>query len=194
MIVIHLYGKYKRKFGPLFRLNVTTLPAAIRLLEANFPGQFAKQVERDKFHIARGETLGKGKHFNVEDEEMLKLSAGDGTHFHLIPAAVGAAGSMKQKGLGAIIFGAVLIGASFLIGGPLASTLFYGGLSMIMGGASLLLSPEVGKPSDEETKKSYAFNGPANVEEQGALEPVVYGEVITGSVVGAGSIKSVNQG
>lgn len=194
MITVHLYGKYRKKFGRKFELAVNSLPAAIRLLEANFPGFFAKQVEKDKFHVARGEVLGKGKHMNIEDRGMLELLCPEGTHFHLIPAGVGAASGMKSKGLGAILLGVVLVGASFLFGGAIASTLFYGGLSLIAGGASLLLSPEVGTAEDEEEKKSYAFSGPANVDEQGALEPVVYGRAIVGSVVGAGSIRSVNQG
>lgn len=190
MIHVHLYGKYRRIFGKVFKLNVSDFPAAVRLLEANFPGKFARAIRDDKFYVARGPRI--GRHVNVNDVEMLKLSAPDGEHFHLIPQAVGAANSqtttMRQKGLGALLLGTVILGASFLFG---FTPGIYAGLSLILGGASLLITPDL--PSDNEDKaKSYAFNGPLNITAQGATNPLIYGRVRAGSVVAAGAIDAIN--
>ena len=97
----------------------------------------------------------------------------------------------EEKGLGSILLGAVLIGASFLFPGTLGMSGFFAGLSMVAGGASLLLTPEVGVKDDSD-QKSYSFNGPLNSDGQGGVEPVIYGEAVAGSVVMAASIKSTN--
>lgn len=187
MIVLHLYGKYKKEFGDTFNLHVDSLAAAIRLLDVNFKKRFSKLVNEDAFHICEGKTL--GKHINIEDEKMIKLEVGDKTvHYHLIPKAVGAMAKMKKKGLGAMLLGAVVLGASFLFG---FTPGIYAGLSLILGGASILLTPAA-KTAEEDERKSYSLGGPGNQDAQGVVQPVIYGlEVKVGSVVASASIKSV---
>ena len=190
MIIIHLYGRYKKKFGAELKLHVDNFAAAVRLLEANFKGQFAKLIEKDSFYICRGKHVGQD-HMNINDPEMLKLVVGEGEHFHLIPAAVGGASSMaRKKGLGSIILGALVLGVSFFFG---YAPGIYAGLSMILGGVSLLLTPDI-KGENEDKNTSYSFNGPLNINAQGATKPIVYGRVRAGSVVASGAISSVNAG
>lgn len=186
MITIHLYGKYAKLFGKKLQLHVASLAEAIRLIDLNFPGKFKEMFEHDAFHVCRGEKL--GKHVNIEDEKYLQLKSGDGTHFHLIPKAMGAAGSMKKKGLGAILLGALLLGVSFFFGFVPG---MQAGLSLILGGASLLLAPDT-KSDNEDGNKSYAFSGPTNADRQGSSKPLIYGRVRTGSVTAVASIRSIN--
>lgn len=186
MIVLHLYGKYGKQFGKKLVLHVASLAEAIRLLDANFPGKFRELFEKDAFHVCLGEKL--GDHVTFDKADQAQLNVRDGSHIHLVPKAMGAAGNMKRKGLGAILLGALLLGASFFFGFMPG---IQAGLSLILGGASLLLTPDV-KSENEEDAKSYAFNGPTNAHQQGATKPLIYGRVITGSVTAAASIKSIN--
>src|SRR5690606_24336444 len=137
--------------GAKFELAVNSLAQAIRLLDANFPGQFVKLVEKDAFYIARGKKL--GRHINYT-EEMIRMNAPDGAHFHMIPSTMGGASSLAtKKGLGSILLGVAIVGVSLFFGytpGVVA------GISMILGGASLLLTPDV-SAKNEDKGKSYSF-------------------------------------
>jgi predicted phage tail protein len=47
-------------------------------------------------------------------------------------------------------------------------------------------------PNDSRTE-SYRFSGPANITKQGVAVPVVYGEVMAGSVVASQGLKAVEK-
>ena len=97
-------------------------------------------------------------------------------------------------GVGRIIAGAALIALSVvsLGGAPLLGTfgakLAFGiGASLALGGVAQLLTPvprqPTGADSEADPRKSYSFSGIQNTARQGVPIPVIYGEVITGSVV-----------
>jgi predicted phage tail protein len=90
-----------------------------------------------------------------------------------------------------------LIAASFFTGGATiglgvgtiaVSTVAFGiGASLALGGIAQLLTPTpknpTGPDSESDPRKSYSFSGVQNTARQGVPIPVIYGEVITGSVV-----------
>ena len=118
----------------------------------------------------------------------------------IIPVVAGASGS----GLGQIIFGAALIGLSFITFGGSAAfsgmkfgsafanvgwgskALFGVGSMMVLGGVSQMLAPT--PPAvEEDPDKSFGFNSPMNVSMAGVAIPVLYGERIVGShIISAG--------
>jgi predicted phage tail protein len=72
--------------------------------------------------------------------------------------------------------GLALSGASYL------------GMGLLLGGASMLLAPDVPDGSTASKAKNYLFSGPVNTVKQGAPIPLIYGRIITGSATVMGSL------
>ena len=118
----------------------------------------------------------------------------------IVPVITGAGG----RGLGKILLGAALIGATFLTGGAfiaqvplinagqlaftgaLAKGAFYIGAALTLQGVSDLLFP-LPEPKDftneEDPRISFSFSGVQNTSRAGTSIPLCYGEIVTGSVV-----------
>jgi len=116
--------------------------------------------------------------------------------FAFAPAAMGpltAAGAASAgTGMGATAIGIGGFGISY-------SSIAMFGVSLILGGLSQLLTatPKVHQDSysareSADSRPSFIFNGAVNTVEQGGPVPVIYGRMITGSVVISGGIKSEN--
>ena len=118
------------------------------------------------------------------------------------------------QGTGKILLGAALIGGAFLTGGasltfaqvPLANAgaltgiafsgaiakaAVYLGAALVLQGVSEMLFP-LPKPqefnSEQDPQLSYSFSGTQNTSRAGTPVPIVYGEIVTGSVVISGAI------
>lgn len=188
MIVVHLYGMYKKKFGSTFKLHVGSLKDAINLLEANFKGQFYSAMKNDEFHVCKGEVI--GKHENVEVVERITLTHEGVEHYHLIPRVVGAASSLRKKGLGALLAGIVILGVSWFV--PALAFAKPLGMSLMLSGAAAMLTPTTNVGSTDDEGTSYSFSGPSNASGQSAILPVAYGKKIrVGSVVTNASLISI---
>jgi len=57
----------------------------------------------------------------------------------------------------------------------------YMGMAMLLGGAAMMLAPDVPDGSAGESADNYLFGGPVNTVKQGEPIPLVYGRIITGS-------------
>jgi predicted phage tail protein len=122
----------------------------------------------------------------------------------IIPVIAGAGGAAAKIGIGialiavsfllpgAGIFGTTsLFGVSAAQGGAvlagLGSAISAVGASLVLGGVAQLISPtpkiSSGEDSTNDPRKSYSFSGIQNVTRQGVPVPIVYGEIIVGSVV-----------
>ena len=119
----------------------------------------------------------------------------------IVPVITGAGGG---RGLGKILLGAALIGGAFLLpatfmggpatfsmstglgGGLLAKSMVYVGASLLLTGVSEMLFP-LPEPKDfsneEDPRISFNFSGVQNTSRAGTSHPIVYGEIVTGSVV-----------
>jgi len=71
-----------------------------------------------------------------------------------------------------------------------ASTVGLMGLAMIMGGVTMLLSPQVPNRHDVDQKASFLLSGPTNTGTQGLPVPLVYGQCRVGSVVAAAAVRN----
>ena len=82
--------------------------------------------------------------------------------------------------------GAGAAGSLGLVGAGFASSIGLIGVSLVLGGVAQLISPtpkiSSGEDSTNDPRKSYSFSGIQNVARQGVPVPVVYGEMIVGSV------------
>ena len=122
---------------------------------------------------------------------------------HIVPVIAGAG-----RGIGKILLGAALIAGAFLIpglpggaatfsmkaglgGGFLAKSMVYLGASLVLSGVSEMLFP-VPKPkefrSEEDPRLSFSFSGAQNTSRAGTPVPLVFGTMVTGSVVISGAV------
>jgi predicted phage tail protein len=197
MRTIHLYGKLKKEFGPSFRFDVMTAAEALRALNCAFPGKFVGALQNGYFKLVRGDRRS-GMSLDLGLVNELKLGFAD---LHLIPVAKGAVMSQTAKGTTKVVLGAALIGgAIFMSGGTLAAPLLgmgsaafsvggmavsWGsialvGLGLVLAGAATLLS----KPTVSTASNGINVNNGniGNSGQQGDAVPLIYGEVLTGSV------------
>ena len=124
----------------------------------------------------------------VFDLDLEKLEAPPES-FEAIPRplpSMGAFGAFAGK---AVSFGAKGIGFSKAALGAKAA--FGIGAALVLSGVSDMLFPMPKMPefkSEQDPKLSYGFGGTQNTSRAGTPVPVVYGEIITGSVVISGAI------
>ena len=196
---IKLYGALAKFIGHrVLEADVATAAEAVRFLVANWP-----ELERhmaDQYY--RVHTAGD----DLTLEELHHPASGD---IKIIPVIGGAGGSFGQ-----ILLGIALVGAAFLIGpaaggflgigaglggagaglvgGAFASTIGILGVSLVLGGVAGLLTPtpKVAK-DDNDPRKSFSFSGIQNTARVGVPVPVVYGEMLVGSVVVSAGIDIV---
>ena len=189
---VKLYGKLAEFIGHKeFDVEVNTVGQAVSFLLNNFP-QLEQYMSPKYYQVKVG-------NFDIDENEINYPVGKEDIHF--VPAISGAG-----RGLGKILLGAALIGGAFLFT-PLTMGSFFGpivmpgslaaasgltkavvaiGASLVLQGVSELLFP-LPKPekfsSEEDPQLSFSFNGLQNTSRAGTPVPIVYGEIMTGSVV-----------
>tara|TARA_R100000231_G_scaffold42751_2_gene37324 strand:+ start:1615 stop:2211 length:597 start_codon:yes stop_codon:yes gene_type:complete len=182
---IKLYGELEKFVGHKeFEVQLNSVGKAVSFLIHNFP-----EVERfmsPKYYQV------KVGNYDIDESELAYPIGQQDIHF--IPAISGAG-----RGFGKVLLGAALIGGAFLLGPTgfmtaqtltksvvLAKSAVYVGVSLTLQGVSELLFP-LPKPqefnSEEDPQLSFSFSGVQNTSRAGTPVPIVYGEIITGSVV-----------
>ena len=186
---LKLYGQLAEFIGHKeFEIKVNSVSQAVSFLIHNFP-----EVERfmsPKYYQV------KVGNYDIDESEIAYPVGQEDIHF--IPAISGAG-----RGFGKILLGAALIAGAFLIpglpggaatfsmkaglgGGFLAKSMVYVGASLVLSGVSDLLFP-LPEPqkfsSEEDPQLSFSFSGVQNTSRAGTPVPIVYGEIVTGSVV-----------
>ena len=176
---IRVYGQLAEFLGQrVFHAVVSSAAEAIRFLCANFPQLEAHMAERH-YRVSTGRhQIGLDELHDPSGQAVIRIA----------PVVGGAGGA-----LGRIAIGAALIAASFFTAGVaiagigVSSVLFGVGASLARGGIAQLLTPTprlaTGENSDADPRKSYSFSGVQNTSRQGVPIPVIYGEVLTGSIV-----------
>mgnify|MGYP003117010002 FL=1 len=101
--------------------------------------------------------------------------------------------SFGALGGGALFGGDVLTfsqagGISFAGAGFAAKSAFYVGASLALSGISELLFPIPDANTESDPRLSFNFNGVQNTARPGTALPIVYGEIVTGSVVISASV------
>ena len=182
-----------------FEIQVDSLAKAVSFLVNNFP-QIEKYMNPQYYQVKVG-------NYSVNEEEIHHPIGQE--DIHIVPVIAGAG-----SGTGKILLGAALIAGAFLTGGasltfaqvPLANAgaitgiafsgtiakaAVYLGAALVLQGVSEMLFP-VPKPkefnSEHDPQLSYSFSGTQNTSRAGTPVPIVYGEIVTGSVVISGAI------
>jgi len=162
---------------------VNSTADAIRFLVSNFPKLEAHMANRHYKVIVDDYDI---------DETQLHDPIGQ-SDINIVPIISGAGGN-----LGKILLGAALIGGAFAFGGltfagglgkslagasGFTKAAFGIGSALVIGGVSDMLFPVDTSIDEEDPRISFNFSGIQNTTRAGTTHPIVYGEIITGSVV-----------
>lgn len=206
MAKIVLHGDLAQFGGP-YEIFVKTPGEAIRALSVQIKG-FRRRIGQGQFRVVRRSGAGLEREL---DAQTLGFRLRNSHELHITPVVAGSMGRGTTK----IILGAALVaaavafapaaaaGAGFL-GAEMGATvgfmgITYGGiaglgLSMALGGAAQMLSPQVkgssGTATSQDRRESFLFSGPINVTQQGVAKPLVFGRFICGSVVISSSLSA----
>ena len=190
---VKMYGELAEFVGYKELEAVVKNPAeAIRFLVTNFP-KLEAYMSNKYYQVLVGK-----KDINKED---LHNPIGQ-DDIHIVPVITGAGGGSTRN---RILIGAALIGASFLfpggglfmhygvgktaavvggIGTKIGVGLSAVGAAMVLNGVSEMLFPlPTPEEQEDDPRISFSFSGVQNTNRAGTSHPIVYGEVITGSVV-----------
>lgn len=171
---VRLYGKLAKFLGRrVLEADVSSAAEAVRFLLANWPA-LEQHMATQHYRVQVGEC-------SITAEELHDPA---GTQSIKITPVIAGSGAV-----GRIIAGVALIGLSFIPGiGALGVSLILGtGSSLVLGGVAQLLTPvpklPTGSDSPTDPRKNYSFSSIQNVSRQGTPVPIVYGEMLVGSVV-----------
>ena len=162
---------------------INSTAEAIRFLVTNFPKLEAHMSDKHYRVLVDDYDIDKNEIHNPIGQSDISI----------VPVISGAGG-----GLGKALLGVALIGLAFAVpgsiaftkagitGGALSKGLFGIGAALTLTGVSEMLFPLPGIPdfaNEEDPRISFSFSGIQNTSRAGTSHPIVYGEIITGSVV-----------
>ena len=195
---IKLYGELAKFLGQkTFEAEVSSAAQAMRFLLVNFP-QLEKHLADRYYKVSVG-------NWELTEEELTYPSGLE--EIKIIPV-IGGAGS---RGLRNFIIGSVLIGIGIASGGAglglgagtspfmfgttggaaLAAAAGNLGIALALTGLSQMLTPvETVPEDDQDPRRSFNFSGIQNTSRAGVAVPVIYGTVLTGSIVVSAGIEN----
>ena len=195
---LKLYGELAEFVGHKeFEIQVDSLGKAVSFLVNNFP-QVEKYMNPKYYQVKVG-------NYAVNQEEIHHPIGQE--DIHIVPVISGAG-----SGTGKVLLGAALIAGAFIINpalsfsfksgvtgfgtlsgvsGAITKAAVYLGGALVLQGVSEMLFP-LPKPkefkSEQDPQLSFSFSGTQNTSRAGTPVPIVYGEIVTGSVVISGAI------
>jgi len=203
---IKLHGELAKFLGQdEFEAVVKTTAEAVKFLITNFPKLEAYMSDK-YYQVLVGDT--------ELDEDQIHDPIGK-SDIHIVPVITGAGGSSFNRILlggaligasflfpGAGMFGTVSFGGQIAAGTTLGtyaagSALMTGigtalsavGAGMVLNGVSEILFPlPTPEEQEDDPRISFNFSGVQNTSRAGTAHPIVYGEIVTGSVVISASV------
>jgi len=185
---VRLYGELAEFIGHKeLDAVITSTADAMRFLISNFPKLEAHMADRYYQVLVDDYEIG---------EEDIHNPIGQ-SDISIVPVITGAGGNTRQFLLGAVLIGIGIAapGTGFALnstqgfgffGSGLAAKVANVGVGLVLMGVSNMLFPQP-KPKDfndeQDPRISFSFSGVQNTSRAGTSHPIVYGEVITGSVV-----------
>jgi predicted phage tail protein len=167
--------------------DVATAAEAVRFLLANWP-ELERHMADQHYRVhTSGDDLALEELHNPAsgDIKIIPVIAGAGAAGRIIlgVALVAFAFLIPGAAFGAVLAGKISsgVGNALLIAGKISALI---GASLVLGGVAQLLTPTPKTNKDEgDPRKSFSFSGIQNTSRAGLPVPVVYGEMLVGSVV-----------
>ena len=189
MIKVKVYGKLRKFVGQsFFDLEITSPKEAFSFLVNNFQG-IKEHIKEQEYCIMAGDVRITEDLLDMQTQSEIKIiPVVHGEFLNFILGAAAIFGGKAVAGATAGILGAKILGTTVatLAGAALTSI----GVNMVIGGVTDMLTPDVQQPqqsgmdqTDPQALRSFNFTGLANVSKQGVPIPIVYGEVMVGSVI-----------
>ena len=184
---VKLYGELADFIGHKeLEAVINSTADAIRFLVTNFPKLEAHMNDRYYKILVNDYEIG---------EEEIQNPTGK-SDINIVPVISGAGGNFGKVLLGAALIGLSFSGAIFanpmtltqgFAGAGIGAKAAFGiGAGLVLSGVSEMLFPTP-KFSDfnneEDPRISFSFSGIQNTSRAGTSHPIVYGEIVTGSVV-----------
>ena len=171
---IRFYGPLAKALGrrSFSAIGLNSASEVMRCLLSNFP-QLGSHMRGRHYRVVMN-----GRAISGEE---LNDPVGIGHEIHIIPAICGAGGGNP---LTTILTGVALIGAGLLF--PFASSFLTPlGIGLVLQGVAEMISPTPNDTpeSTDPSNRSYNFSGLQQTSRAGVPVPLVYGEIVTGSVV-----------
>lgn len=171
MLEVRLHGALAAQFGRLWHFDVATPREAVDALECARRGFREALLRLDsKGYVFRVRT--RGHDYSDDDIELRATERLD-----IIPIVRGASANLR------FVAGAALTYIGYSMSwtgiGAVAGGL---GVSLMLGAVTEWLAPIQKREDPYEAKESWSFSGPTNTADQGVPVPIIYGEVLTGSV------------
>ena len=195
---IKLYGELAKFLGQkTFEAEVHNAAQAIRFLVVNFP-KLEKHMADKYYKVAIDD-------WELQEKELHYPNGKE--DIKIIPVISGEGG----RGVGKILLGVAMIGAAFLFT-PMTTAAFFKGAgvkgslaaagamtqatvaiggALILGGIGDMLTPvPTISEIEQDPRRSFNFSGIQNTSRAGVAVPVIYGQVLTGSVVISAGIET----
>ena len=197
---IKLYGELAKFLGQkTFEAEVHNAAQAIRFLVVNFP-QLEKHMADRYYKVAVNNwEIGKDELHYPNGQEDIKIipvvgGAGRGWGKILLGAAL-IAGAFLVPGsslkFGKAFFGKASVKGSFAAAGAFTkATVAIGGALVLSGTGDLLTPVPKIDGQEQDPRLSFNFSGIQNTSQAGVPVPVIYGQVLTGSVVISANIEN----
>ena len=182
---IKLYGKLAEFVGHKeFEVQVDSVAKAVSFLVHNFEG-IEKHMSLQNYHVSVGD-------YDIDKDEIDYPVGGQDIHF--IPVISGAGSGARKFIIGAVLIGfAIASGGTGLslgaggvfgfTGGSLAAIGGNLGLALVLSGVNDMLFSSEEPTQEEDPRISFSFSGVQNTSRAGTSHPIVYGEIMTGSVL-----------
>ena len=182
---IKLYGKLAEFVGHKeFEVQVDSVAKAVSFLVHNFEG-IEKHMSLQNYHVSVGD-------YDIDKDEIDYPVGGQDIHF--VPAISGAGSGARKFIIGAVLIGfAIASGGTGLslgaggvfgfTGGSLAAIGGNLGLALVLSGVNDMLFSSEEPTQEEDPRISFSFSGVQNTSRAGTSHPIVYGEIMTGSVL-----------
>lgn len=196
---VYLEGILGKKYGEEWDLAVSSPSEALQAIMSQRPGmrQFIAESEGIQgYEVIVGDD-------GIESlDELVIQDPGMSQSYTFVPVIAGSKNSVLMMVLGVTLiaitggFGAALVpefmaGAGVTVTGTGAAAtvatsgwgtaLSYLGMGLALGGAAMMLAPDVPDGNGSEKAENYLFSGPVNTVKQGQPIPLVYGRAIVGS-------------
>lgn len=170
---IHLHGSLKDYSVKPIQLDATYVSHVFSGLKSAYPS-IEPVLRNSEYYIVAVD----GENLKSITSENIMMPLGDYSDVHIIPKADGEGYEAAAYVYAALESYGVYVAAAAAAVAFIAVT-----YAIAMVAAALMPSPGIDGSESADNQPSFIFNGAVNVVEEGYPVPLVYGEVLTGSVV-----------
>lgn len=186
---IRFHGVLRERFGKEWRLEVSSVKEAMRLLSAQIKGleHFMLNAHKQGLRFA----VFTDKRKTISQKEVDMQTGSELIRIMPIVEGAGGDGGLLQTVLGAImiVVGVVVTGMSFGAASPIGAGLIGAGVGMMIGGIASMLMPkaQTDEANSDGNKANKGFGGAVTTVGQGNPVPILYGQrEIGGFIISAG--------